>query len=116
MTDSLSCYLRNCRIERNDIIPIISERSPYYIIGTLVISKAGGAFLPIDKKLPLEHIQYILEEVNPKNYSLLQHSIYYDYKLNSIPIQSINELDDTYYVLFTSGTIDKPKGVLISHF
>ncbi|OUM63753.1 hypothetical protein PIROE2DRAFT_9693, partial [Piromyces sp. E2] len=66
MSNSLAHYLRECGITRNDIVPIISERSHYYIIGTLAISKAGGAFLPVDKKLPIDRIEYILEEVNPK--------------------------------------------------
>ncbi|ORX78421.1 acetyl-CoA synthetase-like protein [Anaeromyces robustus] len=134
MSNSLGNYLRKNGIQRNDIIPIISNRSPYYIISILSISKAGGAFLPIDPKLPIECIQFILNEVNPKTilynntqeiidkllilnenykvYNVQQH----DYKLNINSIGNINEPNDTCYVLFTSGTTGKPKGALISHF
>eukprot|EP00833_Pecoramyces_ruminatium_P007630 jgi/Orpsp1_1/1181662/evm.model.c7180000078104.1 len=66
MSNSLAHYLRSEGVCRNDIIPVISDRSPYYIIGILGISKAGGAFLPIDKDLPDERIQFILGEVNSK--------------------------------------------------
>eukprot|EP00833_Pecoramyces_ruminatium_P018539 jgi/Orpsp1_1/1192571/evm.model.d7180000094319.1 len=66
MTNSLAYYLRLERVKRNDIIPIICDRSPYYIIGILGISKAGGAFLPIDKNLPNERIQFILGEIKSK--------------------------------------------------
>ncbi|ORX76328.1 acetyl-CoA synthetase-like protein [Anaeromyces robustus] len=133
MSNSLAHYLRRCGIGRNDIIPIISDRSPYYIISMIAVSKAGGAFLPIDPKLPIERINYILEDVNPKMilynntqdiinklvlnedyklYDIQQHN----YKLNTGYIENINEPDDICYVLFTSGTTGKPKGVIISHF
>eukprot|EP00833_Pecoramyces_ruminatium_P012342 jgi/Orpsp1_1/1186374/evm.model.d7180000050088.1 len=134
MSNSLGHYLRNSGIERNDIIPVISDRSPYYIISILSISKAGGAFLPIDPKLPIERIQYILEEVNPKMilyyntqniidellslnkeytmYNLEKHN----YKSNTSTIDNINKSDDLCYVIFTSGTTGKPKGTLITHF
>ncbi|ORX77432.1 acetyl-CoA synthetase-like protein [Anaeromyces robustus] len=134
MSNSLAHYLRKCGITRNDIVPVICDRSPYFIISTLAISKAGGAFLPIDKKLPIERIQFILNEVQPKiilfsntqnvinslvelnenyvMYDLKQH----DYKVNINSSNNINEDNDTCYVLFTSGTTGKPKGVLVSHF
>eukprot|EP00833_Pecoramyces_ruminatium_P009660 jgi/Orpsp1_1/1183692/evm.model.c7180000086304.1 len=66
MSNSLAHYLRSEGIKRNDIIPIICDRSPYYIIGILGISKAGGAFLPVDKNLPIERIKFILQEIHPK--------------------------------------------------
>ncbi|ORX78898.1 acetyl-CoA synthetase-like protein [Anaeromyces robustus] len=136
MSNSLAHYLRKCGVGRNDIVPIISDRSYYFIIGTLAISKAGGAFLPIDKKLPIQRIQFILEEVQPKilifcNTSLvidnlhsltpsLQFEIYdlknHNYEENTESIDIINKPEDTCYVLFTSGTTGKPKGALVSHF
>ncbi|OUM64955.1 hypothetical protein PIROE2DRAFT_8098, partial [Piromyces sp. E2] len=66
MSNSLGHYLRNHGVNRNDIIPIICDRTYFYIIAILAISKAGGAYLPIDKKLPIDRINYILNESNPK--------------------------------------------------
>eukprot|EP00833_Pecoramyces_ruminatium_P001411 jgi/Orpsp1_1/1175443/evm.model.c7180000053905.1 len=106
MSNSLGHYLRSEGVKRNDIIPVICDRSLYYIIGILGISKAGGTFLPVDKDLPIEqNLEYNL-------YNLVKH----DYLIKCNEINNINEPDDTCYVLFTSGTTGKPKGALISHF
>jgi len=131
MSNSIAHYLREQGIGRNDIIPIISDRSPYYIISVLGISKAGGAYLPIDIKFPIDRIKYILEEVEPKmilfnnaqkiienfhnkyvTYNIRNHN----YSENIGLLQNINDQDDLCYVLFTSGTTGKPKGTLITHF
>eukprot|EP00833_Pecoramyces_ruminatium_P008188 jgi/Orpsp1_1/1182220/evm.model.c7180000080399.1 len=136
MSNSLAHYIHSQGVKRNDIIPIICDRSPYYIIGILGISKAGGAFLPIDKSLPYERIQCILEDVNPKlilfnnckeifdhlncNEEDIEYKIYnlerHNYSLNCNKMNIINETDDICYVIFTSGTTGKPKGTLVSHY
>eukprot|EP00833_Pecoramyces_ruminatium_P012100 jgi/Orpsp1_1/1186132/evm.model.c7180000097107.1 len=135
MSNSLAYYLRSQGVQRNDMIPIICDRSPYYIIGILGISKAGGAFLPIDKNLPTERIQLIIKDVNPKlilyknceevidNLLMEENNKYnvydlekHNYSLNIGEINIINETNDICYVIFTSGTTGKPKGTLVSFY
>ncbi|OUM68364.1 hypothetical protein PIROE2DRAFT_3963, partial [Piromyces sp. E2] len=132
MSNSLGHLLRMKNVERNDIIPVITDRSPSFIISTLAISKAGGAFLPIDKNLPDDRILYILSEVSPKlvlcNCDISEidikirekYSIYnvnqHDYNENITQLNNINEVQDKCYILFTSGTTGKPKGTILTHY
>jgi len=48
MSNSLAHYLRNIEIGKGNIVPIITERSQYYVIESLAIMKSGAAYLPVD--------------------------------------------------------------------
>ncbi|ORX82205.1 acetyl-CoA synthetase-like protein, partial [Anaeromyces robustus] len=133
MSNSLAHFLREYGIKSNDIVPIICERTYFYIIAAFAIMKAGGAFVFIDPEFPNDRINYMIEEVNPKiilkyhsdkniHLKLKYISSVYQYDLQSHNydehteyIENINKADDTCYIFFTSGTTGKPKGVLISH-
>ncbi|ORX82208.1 acetyl-CoA synthetase-like protein, partial [Anaeromyces robustus] len=137
MSNSLAYSLRDDGVKRNDIIPIITERSFYFVVGTLAIMKAGAAYLPIDPEFPKDRIEYMIEESNSniiltyiknddnnkkikdlnlyskniKEYKLSKHN----YNENTESLENINESSDLCYVMFTSGTTGKPKGTLITH-
>ena len=133
MSNSLAYYLRNeMKIGRNEIIPIISERSFFYVIAVIATMKCGAAFLPIDPEFPKNRIEYMIRESHAKyilkyitnkendnkirfdgiiNYSLELHN----YNNNTSYIENINEYNDLCYVIFTSGTTGKPKGTMITH-
>eukprot|EP00833_Pecoramyces_ruminatium_P010312 jgi/Orpsp1_1/1184344/evm.model.c7180000089162.1 len=132
MSNSLGNYLRSKGVKRNDIIPIISERSYYFVVAILGIMKSGAAYLPIDPDFPKDRIDYMVKEAksklimkyisdeeNEKKLNDIDIPIYslkdHDYQLNTEDVVNINKGDDLCYVLFTSGTTGKPKGTLISH-
>eukprot|EP00833_Pecoramyces_ruminatium_P016364 jgi/Orpsp1_1/1190396/evm.model.d7180000078718.1 len=115
MSNSIAHYIRKQNIGRGDIVPIICERSYYYVIGALGIMKAGGAFLPFDPEYPEDHNKEKIRNSSSRIcpiYEIDQH----DFSENNDDIQNINEIEDSCYCLFTSGTTGKPKGCLISHY
>ncbi|OUM56896.1 hypothetical protein PIROE2DRAFT_18291, partial [Piromyces sp. E2] len=134
MSNSLAHFLRNQGVKRGDIIPIVSERSYYYIVAIIGIMKSGGAYLPIDPEFPKNRIEYMIEEVNAKlvlkyitdetndkklklnNPAVKIFSLeHYNYNENTEDIKNINSGEDLCYVIFTSGTTGKPKGTMITH-
>ncbi|ORX75880.1 acetyl-CoA synthetase-like protein [Anaeromyces robustus] len=133
MTNSLGHYLRELGVKRNEVIPIICERSYYYVIASIANMKAGGVFLFIDPEFPKDRVKYMVNEVRAKiileyiphqpkentfdfDDSIFEYSLDgHDYRQNTHDVPNVNTSDDICCMFFTSGTTGKPKGILINH-
>ncbi|HLP57758.1 MAG TPA: amino acid adenylation domain-containing protein, partial [Candidatus Deferrimicrobium sp.] len=117
--DQLAGYLIQKGVSPDDIIGIKMERSVEMIIGIIGILKSGGAYLPIDPEFPQERIDYMLKDSGAKifiNKSNIGNSKYAS-DLNSLkgcPQRGLHH-SKLAYVIFTSGTTGKPKGVMVEH-
>src|SRR5262249_22463971 len=47
-------------------VGVAFERSTELIVGLLGVLKAGGAYMPIDPKYPLERLTFMIEQARPK--------------------------------------------------
>ncbi|OUM65779.1 hypothetical protein PIROE2DRAFT_7101 [Piromyces sp. E2] len=137
MSNSLANFLRNYGIKKNEIIPIMCDRSPFYFISILGILKAGAAYAYIDPSFPKQRIQTMIDQVNPKiilkyvkknkndikyepmvwnKQGILEYDLEkMDYTENTTPLVNINNGNDICCLFFTSGSTGKPKGVPIKH-
>ena len=117
----------------------LSDKSPvvvfggqeYEMLATFVaLTKSGHAYIPIDSHSALERVAAIVEVAEPSLIIAIN-----DFPLADVtaPIFSAEQVqaafregapyelshpvqgDDNYYIIFTSGTTGKPKGVQISH-
>jgi amino acid adenylation domain-containing protein/non-ribosomal peptide synthase protein (TIGR01720 family) len=131
--NQVSVALAQKGVGKDTVVGLITKRSLEMMIGILGILKAGGAYLPIDPDLPLERIQYMLDD-SKASVLLLQH----DNLRGQFPFDGVKiSLDDERlyqetmvenyessnsapnglaYVIYTSGSSGKPKGVMIEHY
>ncbi|NFI52313.1 amino acid adenylation domain-containing protein [Clostridium botulinum] len=121
--------LREAGVKPDNSVGIIVERSLYMIIGIMGILKSGGAYLPIDPKTPKARISYMLSNSNTKLLLTQKHLhesiIEYEDKIINVDelknlkvcnnLEEISSANNLAYVMYTSGTTGKPKGVMIEH-
>ncbi|RAI89548.1 amino acid adenylation domain-containing protein [Paenibacillus pabuli] len=120
-------FLREKGVGHGDIVAVVAERSVEMLVGILAILSAGGAYLPIDPKLPKSRINFMLEDSNAK-YILINRGLIQKLQLNNVIVLEdikIREYPHNYecsvtgndlaYVIYTSGSTGKPKGVMIEH-
>ncbi|OBT84035.1 Nonribosomal Peptide Synthase (NRPS) [Pseudogymnoascus sp. 03VT05] len=100
-------------------VPILFDKTPFAVVAMLGILKAGGAFVPLDPRNPAARLQMIVDDVNAPWFSV-QNAIVAEEETiarwKSEPRTRVNVRPAaTSYVIFTSGTTGKPKGVQVQH-
>lgn len=114
----------------NSIVGIMAMRSIDMIVGILAVLKSGKTYLPIDPSYPQDRINYMLED-SKTGLLLTQRvlaekirhkckQIYMDDAgiyagAVSLSEQPAVKSDNPAYVMYTSGSSGKPKGVIIEH-
>ncbi|WP_339255485.1 amino acid adenylation domain-containing protein [Paenibacillus sp. FSL P2-0136] len=126
-SNQLAHHLRKYGVGCESLVAIMLDKSIEAIIAILGVTKAGGAYMPVDSAYPRERMEYILEDSNVRY--MITSGIHQDYAGieqismgdKHIDTESTDNLtdhsnpDNLAYVIYTSGTTGQPKGVMVEH-
>ncbi|WP_349642217.1 D-alanine--poly(phosphoribitol) ligase subunit DltA [Eupransor demetentiae] len=129
-SDTLAAHIDGMNLPDKAPVMVFGGHEYEMIVSFLALIKSGHAYVPVDVDSSEDRVKNILEIGQPAAVIAVDTP---SVKIDSVPVISKDELaailakpadytishsvtgDENFYILFTSGTTGKPKGVQISH-
>lgn len=136
----IGCYLQNkFQLKKGDRLAVVAEHSPEYLLLFIATQRLGIILVPLNYRYTSQELSYCIDDVSPSlliieqkkfktlNFDLKESikakqvsfsSFFKSARLSSIvtfePIFKI-EIEQPIFIFYTSGTTEKPKGVIYTN-
>jgi amino acid adenylation domain-containing protein len=125
---ALAAVLRQEGVRRGDRVALMLGKVPEMVVATLAILRVGGTYVPIDPDYPWERQEFLLADSGARR--LVTTSAYDWPETAEIRVVDVAtppagvesgtadvklSAEDGAYIMYTSGTTGRPKGVLVNH-
>ena len=112
--DRLAAELQRRGVGAETPVPILLSRGPDYVVAMLAVLKAGGLIVPLDPGMPSQRVQEIVAQTGAE--LVIDDGLLAGVgDLAADAVAAAVRPGQGAYIIFTSGTTGKPKGVIGTH-
>ena len=117
-------------VQKGDPVLLLLDKSPLMFMSIMGVLKAGGVYVPLQPGISEDQLSYTIADIQPVTAVMSSHMmhlmgsmscpvIFIDLEIESERNERAPEIavypEDFAYIVYTSGTTGRPKGVKIPH-